>query len=269
MEVVILCGGMGTRLREETEFRPKPMVNVGCRPILWHIMKIFAHYDHKDFLLALGYKGHVIKEYFLNYEMMNNDVLVELGKSKNISYINSNHDDNGWKVLLADTGELALKGARLKRLEKYIKGGDFFVTYGDGLSDIDINALLDFHRKHHKIATVTGVNPTARFGELEFAGSRVTSFQEKPTTSSGTRLISGGFFVFNRRIFDYLEDNDRCDLEYGALEKLSCEGELMLYRHDGFWACMDTFRDMQYLNRLWEDGRANWKIWSNGAHIFP
>ena len=267
MEVIILCGGMGTRLREETEFRPKPMVNIGSRPILWHIMKIFSHYGHKDFFLALGYKGYVIKEYFQNYELMNNDVLIELGKPECATYMNSNHDENDWKVLLADTGELALKGARLKRLEKYIKGDDFLVTYGDGVSDIDINSLLSFHRSHGKIATVTGVNPTARFGELEFVDDCVTSFQEKPTTSSSTRVISGGFFVFNRRIFDYLTDDDACDLEYGALEKLAEGGELMLFRHQGFWACMDTFRDMQYLNRLWETRRADWKVWTNGARL--
>lgn len=269
MEVVIFCGGLGTRLREETEFRPKPMVNIGNRPILWHIMKIFAHHGHKDFRLALGYKGHVIKEYFSNYELQNNDMFIQLGKPDQRTYMNCNHDEKDWNILLADTGELNLKGSRLKQMEKYIEGDNFFVTYGDGVADIDINALMAFHKSHGKIATVTGVNPTARFGELGFEGDSVTSFMEKPSTSQSNRLISGGFFVFNQKIFDYLSNDEKCDLEYGALEKLAGIGELKFFRHTAFWACMDNLRDMDYLNRLWNQGKADWKVWTTNRMLKP
>lgn len=265
MEVIIFCGGLGTRLREETEFRPKPMVNIGNRPILWHIMKIFAHHGHKEFRLALGYKGYIIKEYFSNYELQNNDMLIQLGKPDQRTYMNCNHDEKDWNVLLADTGEFNLKGSRLKQMEKYIKGDNFFATYGDGVADIDLNALMAFHKSHGKIATVTGVNPTARFGELGFEGDSVTSFMEKPSTSQSNRLISGGFFVFNRKIFDYLSVNEKCDLEYGALEKLAGMGELKLFRHTAFWACMDNLRDMDYLNRLWNERKADWKVWTTAC----
>lgn len=258
MKVVILCGGLGTRLREETEFRPKPMVEIGDRPILWHIMKIYAHYGFKEFMLCLGYKGGIIKEYFYNYEVLNNDFTIELGENKNIE-IHSNHTEEGWRITLADTGDKALKGARLKRVEKYIDGDQFMVTYGDGVANIDINALLKFHRSHEKLATVIGINPVARFGELKIKGDQVESFSEKPETSSG--LINGGFFVFNKDIFDYLSADDDCDFEIGPLEKVAREGQLMVYKHTGFWACMDTIRDMEYLNRLYDEGKAAWKIW--------
>jgi len=257
MKVVILCGGLGTRLREETEFRPKPMVNIGNRPILWHIMKIYAYYGYKDFVLALGYKGEMIKEYFCHYELMNNDVTIELGKPEEIS-IHSSHDEKGWKITLADTGEKALKGSRLKKVEKYIESDAFMTTYGDGIADIDINGLLAFHHAHKKLATVTGVNPASRFGELKVNGDRVEKFSEK-TKEGG--LINGGFFVFNRAVFDYLSEDDSCDLEIGALEEIANEGQLMVYKHRGFWACMDTLRDMDYLNKLWDENEAVWKIW--------
>ncbi len=258
MKVVILCGGLGTRLREETEFRPKPMVNIGNRPILWHIMKIYAHYGHKEFILGLGYKGEMIKEYFYHYEIMNNDVTLELGCPEKIC-IHQTHEENGWLVTLADTGEKALKGARLKKVEKYITDDEFMVTYGDGVADIDINALLAFHRSHGKLATVTGINPASRFGELKIKGNHVEAFNEKPKTSSG--LISGGFFVFNKSIFDYLSADDNCDLEIGALEEIVREGQLMVYKNTGSWACMDTLRDMDYLNKLWNENKAFWKVW--------
>ena len=257
MKVVILCGGLGTRLREETEFRPKPMVDIGNRPILWHIMKIYAQYGHKDFILSLGYKGEMIKEYFYHYELMNNDVTLELGHPEKIC-IYQCHEENGWRVTLADTGGKALKGARLKKVEKYITDDEFMMTYGDGVADIDINALLAFHHSHGKLATVTGINPASRFGELKINGNRVESFNEKPETSSG--LISGGFFVFNKAIFDYLSVDDNCDLEIGPLEKIAREGQLMVYKHAGSWACMDTLRDMDYLNMLWNENKAFWKI---------
>lgn len=257
-QVVILCGGLGTRLREETEFRPKPMVNIGNRPIIWHIMNIYAHYGHNEFILALGYKGEMIKNYFCHYELMNNDVTIELGKPNNIC-IHHSHEEAGWRVTLADTGQNALKGARLKKIERYIKGDTFMVTYGDGLSNIDINALLTFHEAHGKLSTVTGINPASRFGELKASGDRVEAFNEKP--QDGDTLINGGFFVFNRAIFDYISNDDSCDLEIGPLEKISQKGQLMVYRHHGFWSCMDTLRDVEYLNRLWEENRAGWKIW--------
>lgn len=258
MNIVILCGGLGTRLREETEFRPKPMVNIGTRPILWHIMKTYAHYGYKNFILALGYKGEMIKNYFCHYELMNNDVTIKLGIPEEI-LIHQRHEENGWRITLADTGEKALKGARLKKVEKYIKEDTFMATYGDGVADIDINALLAFHKNHKRLATVTGLSRTSRFGELKLAGDQVVSFCEKPQDDGG--LINGGFFVFNRKIFDYLSTDNDCDLEYGPLEKIAQEGQLMVYRHKGFWACMDTLRDVEYLNKLWEENQAAWKIW--------
>lgn len=258
MKVVILCGGLGTRLREETEFRPKPMVRIGNKPILWHIMKIYAHYGFKEFILCLGYKGETIKEYFYNYELLNNNFTIELGKNKNIS-LHENHAENGWRITLVDTGEKALKGARLKRVEKYIPDNEFMATYGDGVGNINIPALLSFHRKHGKLATVTGINMASRFGELKINGSQVTSFHEKPKKTSG--LVSGGFFVFNRKVFKYLSDDDECDLEVGAIEKMAYQKQLMMYQHKGFWSCMDTLRDSEYLNKLWSENKAGWKIW--------
>lgn len=258
MKVAILCGGLGTRLREETEFRPKPMVEIGGKPILWHIMKIYAHYGFKDFILCLGYKGEMIKEYFYNYEVLNNDFTVELGNHKNIE-IHSGHGEKGWRITLADTGEKALKGARIKRIEKYINCDQFMVTYGDGVADININDLLKFHQSHGKLATLTGVRPLSRFGELTIKGKQVIKFTEKPQSAKG--LINGGFFVFNRKIFDYLEDKDDCDLEYGVLEEFASLGQLMVYEHDKFWYCMDTIRDRDYLNKLCTQGKAPWKVW--------
>jgi len=258
MQTIILCGGLGTRLREETEFRPKPMVEIGGKPILWHIMKIFSHYGIKDFVLSLGYKGEMIKEYFYNYEILSNDFTIELGNKKNIE-IHSNNAEKDWRITLADTGDKALKGARLKRVQQYIDDDTFVLTYGDGIADVDINALLAFHKKHGKLATVTGINPAARFGELKIKGNLVESFSEKPRDGEG--LINGGFFVFNKGIFDYLSADENCDLEIGPLEKIAGEGQLMVYKHRGFWACMDTIRDMEYLNKLWVEGKAEWKVW--------
>lgn len=260
MEVIILCGGLGTRLREETEFRPKPMVNIGSRPILWHIMKIYATHGHTDFLLPLGYKGEMIRDYFVNYEWMNNDITIDLGNPKN-TCLHGCHEEAGWKITMSDTGQETLKGGRIKRIEKYVTGKTFMLTYGDGVANIDIPALLDFHKSHGKIATVSGVNPAQRFGELKVnEGSQVTSFLEKPEQTGG-ELISGGFFVFEREIFDYLSPDANCDLEYGPLERVAEKGELMAYRHDGFWGCMDTLRDTEALNKRWGEDNAPWKIW--------
>lgn len=258
MKVVILCGGLGTRLKEETEYRPKPMVEIGGKPIIWHIMKIYAHYGYKDFILCLGYRGEILKEYFYKYEILDNDFTIEIGNTKNIK-IHSSHYEKGWRITLANTGERALKGARLKRIEKYIDGNQFMVTYGDGVANIDINDLVKFHQSHGKLATLTGVRPISRFGQIKVKGMQVLQFTEKPQSSQG--LINGGFFVFNREIFNYLEDRDDCDLEYGVLEQLASEGQLMVYKHDKFWYCMDTIRDRDYLNKVWIEGKAPWKIW--------
>jgi glucose-1-phosphate cytidylyltransferase len=258
MKVIILCGGLGTRLREETEFRPKPMVNIGTKPILWHIMKLYAHYGLTDFVLCLGYKGEMIKEYFYHYEFLNNDFTLQLGNKENLE-MHNDFDEKDWKVTLAYTGDKALKGARLKRVEKYIDGDQFMVTYGDGIGDMNIKALMDFHNSHGKLATVTGINPASRFGELKINGEQVESFTEKPTDSSG--LVNGGFFIFNRGVLDYLTADNDCDLEIGALEKVAGDGQLMVYEHKGFWACMDNIRDMEYLNKLWNENKAAWKIW--------
>jgi len=258
MKVVILCGGAGTRLREETEFRPKPMVNIGPYPIPWHIMKYYSQFGFKEFVLALGYKGDMIKNYFCHYELMNNDVTIELGQPEK-TCIHYAHDEAGWKITLADTGEKSLKGARLKKVEKYIVGDTFMMTYGDGIADVDIGKLLAFHKAHGKLATVTGINIASRFGELKIDGDSVETFSEKPQDGKG--FINGGFFVFSRKILDYLTTDDLCDLEVGPLERIAGEGQLMVYKHRGFWACMDTLRDMEYLNRLWDNGMARWKIW--------
>lgn len=259
MKVVVLCGGLGTRLREETEFLPKPMVKIGDKPILWHIMKIYAHYGLKDFVLCLGYKGEMVKEYFYNYEVLNNDFTIELGNEKKTTEIYSTHSEDDWRVTLADTGNKTLKGARLKKVEKYIDGDTFMLTYGDGLAKIDLNSLLTFHQSHGKMMTVTGVNPASRFGELKVCGNKVESFTEKP--GYGSELINGGFFVVNKGLFDYLSLDEHCDLEVGAFEKVAKDGQLMVYKHKGFWICMDNIRDMDFLNKLWNENKAEWKVW--------
>jgi glucose-1-phosphate cytidylyltransferase len=258
MKVVILCGGLGTRLREETEFRPKPMVAIGTQPILWHIMKIYSVYGYTDFVIALGYKGEMIKNYFCHYELMNNDVTIELGKPEKL-HIHQAHEECGWKITLANTGEKALKGARLKKIERYISDDTFMATYGDGVADIDIDALLSFHKSHGKMVTLTGINPASRYGELKIKGDSVEKFSEKPKNGNG--FVNGGFFVLNRAVFDFLSEDDSCDFEIGVLEQIARQGELMIYKHKGFWACMDTLRDTECLNRLWSENRAKWKLW--------
>jgi glucose-1-phosphate cytidylyltransferase len=258
MKIVILCGGKGTRLKEETEIRPKPMVEIGDRPILWHIMKIYAFYGFTDFVLCIGYKGEMIKEYFLNYEAMNNDFTIRLGRSNQIDF-HSNHSEKDWSVTIADTGEDAMTGARIKRVEKYIDSDEFMLTYGDGLADIDIKKLLEFHRSHNKLGTITGVRPTSRFGEIIIEDGVVKEFSEKPQSSEGH--ISGGFFVFRREFLKYLSSDDNCILEKEPLERLAKEGNLTMYFHPGFWYCMDTYRDYLYLREIWQKGKAPWKIW--------
>ena len=259
IQTVILCGGLGTRLREETEFRPKPMVNIGPRPVLWHIMKTYAHYGHTDFVLALGYKGEMIRDYFCHYELMNSDLTLELGNPESLT-VHGPHDEAGWRVTLANTGDRTLKGGRLKRVQRYVHGDTFMLTYGDGVSDVDINALLDFHASHGRMVTVTGVIPGAIFGELRIRDDTVLAFREKPHDFDGG-VVSGGFFVMDRRVFDYVTEDEDCDLEYGPLERIAEAGEMKVYLHTGFWACMDTQRDMERLNRLWAEGRAEWTVW--------
>lgn len=257
MKVVILCGGLGMRLREETEYRPKPMVEIGGRPILWHIMKSYAHYGFREFVLCLGYRGNMIKDYFLNYEALSNDFTISLGRQNGIAYHNA-HNEQGFQVTLADTGLTTMTGGRLKRVKRYIDDEMFMMTYGDGLSDLNIRSLLEFHRTHNLIATVTAVRPVTRFGTLRLDDRhQVLSFAEKPRLDD---WISAGFFVFNRRIFDYV-DGDTSILEQEPLERLAREGQLMAWRHDGSFFAMDTYREYKYLNELWDQGNAPWKVW--------
>ncbi len=260
MKVVVLCGGLGTRLREETEFRPKPMVEIGGRPILWHIMKMYAHYGMREFVLCLGYRGNMIKDYFLNYEAMNNDFRISLGCKSHIEFMGA-HQEQDFTVTLADTGLETMTGGRLQRVARYVADDEtFLLTYGDGLSDVHIPSLIDFHKKHGKIATVTSVPPISRFGVLEAdTQGKVVRFAEKPQANG---LISAGFFVLNRRVFDYLTGPE-CVFEREPLERLARDGQLMAYRHDGFFFAMDTFREYQYLNELWNSEKTPWKVWSD------
>lgn len=253
MKVVILCGGLGTRLREETEFRPKPMVEIGGRPILWHIMKSYAAFGFKDFVLCLGYKGDVIRDYFLNYEIRNRDITVTLG-SRDI-VVHKPHSEAGWKVTLAETGDKALTGSRLKRIAPYITEDRFMVTYGDGVSDVNIPSLRAFHKRHGRLGTVTAVRPSSRFGELSIEDGLVKVFQEKPQVHAG--WINGGFFVFEKSVLDMITDEAET-LEQGLLGRLASKGQLGVYEHGGFWQCMDTFREMELLNELWRSGSAPW-----------
>lgn len=257
MKIVILCGGLGTRLSEETQLRPKPMVGIGGRPILWHIMKIYERHGFNDFMLALGYKGEVIKDYFLNYHARQSDLTVHL-KDGRVDY--SNPTAENWQVSLSDTGANTMTGGRLLRLKPILQScGTFMLTYGDGVSDVDITALLAFHRAHGRLATVTAVRPTVRFGELSIDEKRVINFQEKPQAKEG--WINGGFFVFEPAIFDFIDD-DSTMLEREPLEQLALKGELMAYHHNGYWQCMDTLRDKHTLEELWANGKAPWKVWS-------
>jgi glucose-1-phosphate cytidylyltransferase len=257
MTVAILCGGLGTRLREETEFRPKPMVDVGGRPILWHIMKLYAHHGFRDFVLCLGYRGHMIKEYFLNYEAMNNDFAMCLGRESRLKIL-GNHQEQDFRITLADTGLETMTGGRLQRARKYLGDDTFMVTYGDGVSDVHVGKLLEFHKSHGKLATVTTFRPVSRFGILDIDNSdQVLNFIEKPRSDA---WASAGFFVFEPGVFDYLE-GDECVLEKEPLERLAAERQLVAYHHQGFFYAMDTYREYQHLNELWSRGDAPWKVW--------
>ncbi|MBF0245362.1 MAG: glucose-1-phosphate cytidylyltransferase [Planctomycetes bacterium] len=255
MKVIILAGGFGTRLSEYTDVTPKPMVEVGGHPILWHVMNLYAHYGHKDFYIALGYKGDVIKDHFLNYYAMNSDFTVDLSTGTVAAHEKRTVD---WKVTLVDTGLHSMTGGRVKRIQPYIGNETCLLTYGDGVANVDIHALVEFHRHHGKMATVTAVHPKARFGELEIEGQRVVAFKEKPQLKEG--WINGGFFVVEPAFFDLIEGASTI-LEKEPLEQAAAVGELMTYQHDGFWQCMDTVRDRNVLSELWESGSPPWKVW--------
>ena len=257
MKVIILCGGLGTRLREETEFRPKPLVEIGGRPILWHIMKTYAHFGFSEFVLTLGYKGNLIKEYFLNYEAMNNDLTIQLGSQSKVSF-HGQHDEQDFTVSLIETGYDSQTGSRVKRVERYVDGDTFMVTYGDGVANIDIRKLLDFHHAHGRMATISTVRMPGRFGVVESDPTgRVTNFREKPAHSD---FISMGYFVFQRSVFDVLSADPTCILERDPLERLAREGQLMTYRHEGDFYPMDTVRDHAFLNDLWNRNKASWRV---------
>ena len=257
MKVIILAGGWGSRLGQLAESIPKPMVQIGGRPILWHIMNIYSYYGFNDFIIALGVKGDVIKDYFYNYNQINNDFTVDLN-SGDITY-HTHNNDRDWKVTLVDTGLNTLKGGRIKRVEKYLEHDTNLLTYGDGVANIDINKLIEFHNSHKKIITISGVRPPSAFGEFEEENNKVLSFTEKP--KSAKSYINGGFMVFNKKLLDKLSEHENTDFEFGLLEDLTKKGEVMVYKHDGLWECMDHERDVIYLNKLWDDHDAFWKVW--------
>ncbi len=262
MKVVILCGGRGTRLHEETEVRPKPMLPIGNRPILWHIMKIYAHYGYKEFILCLGYKGEVIREYFRNYLWNTHDIVLGLGPSSAVEfYKNGNSEDLDWKIILAETGLESMTAYRVQLINKYLGDDDtFLLTYGDGVGNIDISALLQFHKKMGKVCTLTGVHPSGRFGDLGIQdGGIVTEFNEKPQAEGG--YINGGFMVCSRKLFDYLSDDPIVMLEQEPMRRLVQDEQLAVYCHEGFWQPMDTYSEFRLLNELWASGKALWKVW--------
>jgi len=258
MKTIILAGGWGTRMGQLAEIVPKPMVYIGNRPVLWHIMKTYSHYGYNDFIIALGVKGQVIKEYFYDFEALNSDFTVDLSTGKMIYH--NKHKENDWKITLVDTGVNTLKGGRIKRVEPFLDDEINMLTYGDGVADIDINKLVNFHKYHGKTVTFTAVHPSGRFGEFEEKNNQVMSFEEKPI--QGKVFINGGYMVFNRNLLDFLSPNEDCDFEFNALEKLAQKGEVMVYKHEGQWECMDHERDVVHLNTLWNENKAFWKIWS-------
>jgi len=255
MKVAILAGGVGSRLSEETDVKPKPMVEIGGRPILWHIMMHYSRYGHNEFVIALGYKGEYIKKYMIDYCSLQSNLTVKLRSGEVLKHGAMQPD---WTVDLVDTGIDTLTGGRIKRLAPYTGGGTFMCTWGDGVSNVNLDDLVAFHRQHGKIATVTAVRPPARFGHLVFEGDRVAEFSEKPQTQEG--WINGAFFVLEQKVFDYI-DGDATQWEKEPMERLAADGQLMAYRHDGFWQCMDTLRDKRLLQELWDKGNPPWKIW--------
>ena len=255
MKAVILAGGLGTRISEETSIRPKPMVEIGGKPILWHIMKLYSAHDINDFVICLGYKGYMIKEYFANYYLHMSDVTFEMGKNRMEVHRNTAEP---WRVTLVDTGDETMTGGRLQRISSYVGDEDFCFTYGDGLSDVDITALVEFHRARKGLATLTAVQPPGRFGALDMKQQKISGFREKPTGDGGR--INGGFFVLSPGVFDYL-DGDQTVWEREPLEQLATDGKLFAFVHDGFWHPMDTLRDKNALEDLWDSGMPPWKVW--------
>lgn len=260
MKVVILCGGKGTRLREETEYRPKPMVPIGDRPILWHIMKIYAAHGFKEFVLCLGYKGEMIKDYFRNYLWMTSDVTLKLGRKPSVQF-HSHHEEEDWSVTLVDTGQETLTAGRVRRIRSFVEDdSEFLLTYGDGVGNMNIKAELEFHRQHGKKMTLTAVRPPGRFGEMNITpDGTVAEFNEKPQITEGR--INGGFFVVSTKIFPYLGTDDQTALELQPMRQLASEGELKAFQHNGFWQPMDTFQEFTLLNKMWAEGTAPWRIW--------
>jgi len=260
MKVVILCGGKGTRLREETEFRPKPMVPIGPQPILWHIMKYYAHFGHREFILCLGYKGEMIREYFRNYLWNRCDVSLSLGRVQKVKF-HDRHDEEDWTVTLAETGQDSMTACRLKLVRRYIpKGKTFLLTYGDGLANIDLTASIRAHKRSKKVLTLTAVHPAGRFGNMQIDETGIISrFDEKPQLE--TTYVNGGYMVCDHRLFDYLPDDPNMMLEREPVNHLLRDGELNSFKHEGFWQPMDTYQEMQYLNGLWKDDKAPWKVW--------
>ena len=260
MDLVILCGGKGTRLSEETSLKPKPMVEIGGKPILWHIMKFYSYYGINRFILALGYKSEYIKQYFINYKLTSSDILVNINPNGDIQYLNQSGEKD-WEILLIDTGRDTLKGGRIKRIEKYIKGDSFHLTYGDGIGDININSLTKYHNAHNRIGTITTVRPPSRFGELTIdENNTVQELEEKPQMGKG--LINGGFFIFDKKMLSYLTDDENCDFEFGPLQKIASEKQLKAYKHNGFWQCMDNIRERDYLNEQIRTNNAPWMKWN-------
>lgn len=257
MKVIILCGGLGTRLREETEYRPKPMVPIGGQPIVWHIMKTYAHHGFRDFVLCLGYKGEIIKDYFRNYLWNRSDVTLKLGRSPQITYHNA-HDEEDWTVTLLETGQQTMTGGRLLRAMKHIGDEDVLLTYGDGLTDSDIGASVRFHREQNALVTLTAVRPAGRFGELGLEGSTVYSFQEKPDHETG--YINGGYMVLDKSVRDYVSGEDAM-FEQAPLQAIAATGRMKAYFHEGFWQCMDTYREFEMLNKMWDSHQAPWRVW--------
>ena len=259
MDVVILCGGKGTRLSEETLSKPKPMVEIGGKPILWHIMKSYSHYGANRFILALGYKGDYIKQYFYNYKYTSADFSIKLDPREKIEIFNSS-DEKHWEIIFVDTGQETLKGGRIKRVEKYIQSDLFHLTYGDGVCDVDINKLVNFHNSHDCIGSVTAVRPPSRFGELNIdKNNTVQEIEEKPQMGKG--LINGGFFIFDKKMLSYLSEEENCDFEFGPLQKIASEGQLKALKHDGFWQCMDNVRERDFLDKQVKDNTAPWMVW--------
>jgi glucose-1-phosphate cytidylyltransferase len=257
MKVAILAGGVGTRIQEETEAKPKPMVEIGGKPILWHIMKIYAHQGFHDFVVALGYKGDYVKRYMVDYASLTGNLTIGLREGRVQVHGDADRDD--WNVALVDTGQTTNKGGRIKRLAPHLGDGTFMLTWGDGVSDIDLRRLLEFHRAHGKLATLTAVRPPARFGHIELDGDVVAEFSEKPQAREG--WINGAFFALEPQVLDYI-DGDETEWEKEPLERLAADGQLMAYRHEGFWQCMDTLRDRKLLEQLWDTGDAPWKLWA-------